>query len=117
MTFAILYRASFYALLALASLILNMDATVEYAHVFPIGMAVACLLAFTLVDRRRSAGLPAGAANLLGICTLFPVYFEYVLDPTQLVLACGHWLFYLSLVKMFRHKTAGGRLVPDPARP
>ena len=107
MTFAILYRLSFYALLAIGSLILNMDATVDYAHYFPIGMVAACLLAFTLVDRRRSAGLPAGAANLLGICSLFPVYFEYVLDPNQLVLACGHWLFYLTLVKMFRHKTSG----------
>ncbi len=104
MRFEAWYRASLYLLLFLSSLVLNMDADVDYAAFYPPGMAIACVIAFLTVDRNPKWGLDTTTANLLAIASLFVVYFEYRMDPTQVVLACGHWLFYLVLVKMFRPK-------------
>jgi len=106
MTFSGTYRASLYLMLFLGTLILNMDAEVAYAKWYPVGMAVAAVLAFFGVDRDPKLGLAQGTANILGVGALFLVYLEYRADPNQLVLACGHWLYYLMLVKMFRPKAA-----------
>ena len=119
MNFATLYRLSLYLLLFLSALILNMDAEVELRReLYPIGMAVASVAG--AVDRRpppRARPRPADWPNLLGIASLFLVYLEYRVDEYLLVLACGHWLVYLTLIKMFRPKRIERRLVPDPARP
>ncbi|RUL88145.1 transglutaminase TgpA family protein [Tautonia sociabilis] len=113
MSFAPLYRISMYLLMFLAALILNIDSDaairvggsfVRYARLYPIVMALAGVVAYLTVDRRRGFGLGPGTANLLGVASLILVYLEYRLDPNQLVIACGHWLYYLTLVKMFRPK-------------
>ncbi|WP_152050345.1 transglutaminase TgpA family protein [Tautonia marina] len=113
MSFASLYRISMYLLLFLSSLILNIDSDatidlggsfVHYPKLYPLVMALVGMIAFFTVDRRPGKGLTTGAANLLGIASLVLVYIEYQLDRSQLVLACGHWLYYLTIVKMFRPK-------------
>jgi transglutaminase-like putative cysteine protease len=113
MRFESLYRISLYLLLFLAALILNIDSDAalllggsnfRYARFFPAAMAAAGVLAYLGVDRRPGRGLGPGAANLLGVASLMLVYLEYRIDRNQLVLACGHWLYYLTLVKMFRPK-------------
>ncbi|CAN5792668.1 hypothetical protein BH23PLA1_BH23PLA1_18020 [soil metagenome] len=115
--FESLYRISLYLLLFLSTLILNMDSDAalllegggefRYAGFFPVAMALACILAFWTVDRDPKLGLSVGWANLLGLGSIVLVVLEYSNDPNQLVLAVGHWLFYLCLVKMFRPKSAG----------
>ncbi len=104
--FETLYRVSLYVLLFLSALILNMDADVDYAKFYPIGMALAGVLAYWSVDRNPRLGLSVGLANLMALGSFALVFLEISIDPNQLVLACGHWLFYLCLVKMFRPKSA-----------
>ncbi|QDV33831.1 transglutaminase TgpA family protein [Tautonia plasticadhaerens] len=113
MRFESLYRISLYLLMFLSALILNVDADAaillggsnfRYARFFPPVMAAAGVLAYLMVDRRPGRGIGPGTANLLGVASLMLVYLEYRIDPNQLVLACGHWLYYLALVKMFRPK-------------
>ena len=113
MRFESLYRISLYLLMFLSALILNIDSdaaillggsNVRYARIYPLVMASAAVLAYLTVDRRPGRGIGPGTANLLGVASLMLVYLEYRVDQNQLVLACGHWLFYLALVKMFRPK-------------
>ena len=50
--------------------------------------------------------LPRQLANILAVCTLGVLYFEYRLDDTQRIPALAHWLVYLQLIKYFLPKTA-----------
>lgn len=105
MRFASLYRISLYALVTLGTLILNMDADVQYARFYPIGVAIASAIAFLTVDRDPRLGLGNMPSNLIGLLSVGLVYLEVKLDDTLLVLSVGHWLCYLTLVKLFRPKS------------
>jgi transglutaminase-like putative cysteine protease len=107
MTFARLYRASFYVMLFLATLALSVDAAADnpLVPIYPIGVAVAGVVAFFTVDRDPRRGLPPELANLLAFASVALFLLEWGRDDSQLVLALGHWLVYLQLVKMFRPKT------------
>lgn len=106
MRFETIYRVSLYLQLILASILLNMDADPDYARLFPLGLAIACGVALMTTDRDPRLALDPKTANFLGLASVGLVYVEYNADDTQLVLACGHWLAYLTLVKLFRPKTA-----------
>jgi hypothetical protein len=107
MSFAELYRASFYTMLFLATLALSIDAASDnpLAPVYPIVVAVAGVAAFFTVDRNPKRGLPLELANLLAFGSVALFLLEWGRDETQLIQALGHWLVYLQLVKMFRPKT------------
>ncbi|MBX6316707.1 MAG: DUF3488 domain-containing protein, partial [Isosphaeraceae bacterium] len=107
MRFTDFYRLSFYVMLFLAVMVLSIDAAAEntLSAVLPPVVAAAGVLAFLTVDRRPALGLPRDLANWLALGSLGLVYFEYVQDPGALALVLGHWLVYLTLVKMFLPKT------------
>jgi transglutaminase-like putative cysteine protease len=107
MTFDRLYRISFYLMLFLGTLTLNIDAGRDnpLAPLYPLAVAVAGVLALVTVDRNPALGLPRPLANLLGLASIGLSIAEFQYDRTLLVLAMGHWLVYLQLIKMFLPKT------------
>jgi len=103
----LVYRASFYLMLTVATTALSADgAETQFARFYPWGMALAGVVAFVTVDRRRQWALPRTLANALAIVSLGALYFEYTVDDTQLIRALGHWLIYLQLILYFLPKTA-----------
>jgi transglutaminase-like putative cysteine protease len=107
MMFISLYRGSFYLMLFLATLTMSIDATdSKIAMLFPVLVAVAGFLALATVDRHPRLGLTRSAANGLALISIGLVLLEYLIDPTQLLLALAHFLVYLQLIKMFLPKTA-----------
>jgi len=108
MNFRSVYRASFYAMLVLATLVLSIDSTDQnrLAMFYPVAVAAAGFGAFFAVDRNPRLGLSKGTANALGLCSLALTYFEWSYDENLLLLALGHWLVYLQVIKMFRPKTS-----------
>ncbi len=107
MSFANLYRLSFYAMLFSATLVLCVDAVdVPYAAIFPAAVAVAGVAAFLTVDRDRAVAVSDVSLNVLAIGTIPLAALEYlVMGPTLLLQALGHWLVYLQLILMFRPKS------------
>ena len=103
----LVYRASFYLMLVVASLALIGDSTEgQFARLYPRGRD-------DRRDRRVLHGRPAPAvgpaaasSQLLAVATLGLLYVEYKVDETQMIQALGHWLVYLQLVKYFLPKTA-----------
>jgi transglutaminase-like putative cysteine protease len=107
MRFETLYRLSFNVMLFLATLALNIDVARDNptAPLYPLAVAVAAAIAFVTVDRNPKLGLNRELANLLGLASILLSYAEYRYDPSLLVLAMGHWLVYLQIIKMFLPKT------------
>jgi protein-glutamine gamma-glutamyltransferase len=107
MKFRSIYRASFYLMLTLGTLVLSMDATDDnpYALLYPLAVALASVLAFLTVDRNPKLSLSREAASWLALGTIIPLILEWKFDNTRLLLAAAHWLVYLQLVKMFIPKT------------
>ena len=103
MKFALYYRASMYLMLVLATLVLSADATSasHLAMLYPPGVAVAAALAWFTVDQRPKLGLGRDLANMLGLGSAVLAYIEYANDPDNLIIALGHWLVYLAIIKMF----------------
>ncbi len=106
MKFIHLYRISFSLMLLFATLIMCMDATAEspISVLFPLGVALAGIVAYLTVDRHPSLGLSRGAANALGLASIVLVLLEYILDEYKLIIALPHWLVYLQIIKMFLPK-------------
>jgi hypothetical protein len=103
----LVYRASFYLMLFVATMALSGDSPEgRVAKVLSLVVAAAGIAAFLTVDRRGQWALSRRAANLLAIATLGLLYFEYNLDTTQRIAALAHWLVYLQLIKFFLPKTA-----------
>ena len=103
----LVYRASFYLMLVVASMALVGDsADGQFAKLYTMAVAVAGAVAFFTVDLHRTWALPRPLANALAVATLGLLYFEYKIDDTQMIQALGHWLVYLQLVKYFLPKTA-----------
>ena len=103
----LIYRASFYVMLTVATMILCGEATDSRLDWFlPVGVAAAGVFAFFTVDQSRRWGLPRDLANILAVGTLGLLYLEYKSDDTQMIRCLGHWMIYLQLIKYFLPKTA-----------
>jgi protein-glutamine gamma-glutamyltransferase len=103
----LVYRASFYLMLTIATTALGADlAETQFTRFYPLVMIAAGIAAFIIVDRRRQWALPRTLANALALLSLGALYFEYKVDDTQLIRALGHWLIYLQLILYFLPKTA-----------
>jgi len=103
----LVYRASFYLMLTVATLALSGDTgESRFAQLYPLGVIFAGMVAFLTVDRQSGFALSRTVANGLAVLTVAVLYFEYRLDDTQLIRALGHWLVYLQLIKYFLPKTA-----------
>jgi transglutaminase-like putative cysteine protease len=107
MTLLPLYRASMYVMLTLATLVLSINAEVynRFAMLYPLAVALAGVGAFVTVDRRAAQGLARDVANLLAVGSFLVAMLEFWGEAERLPLALGHWLVYLSLIKMFLPKT------------
>jgi protein-glutamine gamma-glutamyltransferase len=102
----LVYRASFYVMLFIASASLSSDGREgALGALYTLAVAAAGLLAFFTVDRRQQWAIPRPVANALAVATLPILYFDYRYDENQLIQALGHWLVYLQLIKYFLPKT------------
>jgi hypothetical protein len=102
----LVYRASFYLLMVVATITLTNEAgDSSTGKLYPIAVACAATLAFFTVDRVPRWGLPRQLANLAALATVGVLYFEYKLDDSQMIRSLGHWLVYLQLIKFFLPKT------------
>jgi protein-glutamine gamma-glutamyltransferase len=103
----LIYRASFYVVLTVATTILCGDATDSRLDWFlPWGVGGAGILAFFTVDQSGRWGLPRDLANILAVGTLGLLFLEYRSDETQVIRCLGHWMIYLQLIKYFLPKTS-----------
>src|SRR5205823_1631038 len=101
----LVYRASFYLMLTVATLALSGDTSESrFAQFYPVVVSLAGVVAFLTVDRQSRFALSRTMANGLALLTLGILYFEYRFDDTQLVRSLGHWLVYLQLIKYFLPK-------------
>ncbi len=101
------YRASFYAMLFVSSMVLSGDWSVDKAGaLYPVIIAVAGVVAFLTVDRARLLVLPRRVADAMGVATMAYFYYEYKSDDSELTRALGHWLIHLQLIKYFLTKTS-----------
>ena len=105
MKFELIYRASLYVMLFLATLIVTIDsaATIGLPSLaYSAIVAGAGALALVTVDSNRRRGLPRWIAEyVLGIGSIYVAWVEYRSDPDQLIHALAHLLIYLILIKMF----------------
>jgi hypothetical protein len=103
----LVYRASFYLMLVIATMALSGDGQEgPFGRLYTLAVIAAAIVAFFTVDRQRQWALPRPIANSMAVATLFVLYLEYRFDDTQLIQALGHWLVYLQLIKFFLPKTA-----------
>ena len=101
----LVYRASFYLMMTVATTALCADPTdVRGGWFLPPVVAAAGLAAFLTVDRKPEWSLPSGLATLLGVGSLGLLYAEYTMDETQAIRCLGHWLISLQLIKYFLPK-------------
>jgi transglutaminase-like putative cysteine protease len=107
MRFDTVYRVSQYVMLALATLALNIDSIRDYPWivVYPIAAVVAGAVALLTVDRNPSLGIPRDLANVLAMVSILPSFLEYRYESYLIVLAAGHWVTMLQLVKTFLPKS------------
>lgn len=110
MKFRTTYRASFYAMLFFATLVLSIDVTDQnrLAMFYPVAVAVAGAAAFFTVDRHSELSLSVSTTNFLGIASIAAALFEYWYDESLTLLAIGHWLVYLQLILVFQVKSTRG---------
>ncbi|WP_337173094.1 DUF3488 and transglutaminase-like domain-containing protein [Paludisphaera sp.] len=101
----LVYRASFYLMMTVATTALCADTSDDRGGwLLPPVVAAAGLAAFLTVDRKPEWSLPPSLATLLAVGSLGLLYFEYSLDDTQLIRCLGHWLVSLQLIKYFLPK-------------
>lgn len=106
MRFENLYRVSFYIMLFLATLVLNIEDSREnwVAWLLPPVVAVTAVMAFLTVDRNPRYGFSLGTATLCSWLAIVLCYLEYRLNENRLIESLTHWLVYLQLIKMLRPK-------------
>jgi hypothetical protein len=103
----LVYRASFYLMLVVATMASSGDGQEgPFGRLYTLAVVAAGIVAFFTVDRQRQWALPRPVANSMAVGTLIVLYFEYKVDETQMIQALGHWLVYLQLIKYFLPKTA-----------
>jgi hypothetical protein len=105
----LVYRAIFYIMLAVASMVSSGDTSgPRLARFLPLAVAAAGIVALVTVDRRQDWAPPRTLVNLLAVASLGALYYESHVDgsadPTQMIIALGHWLIYLQLIKYFMPK-------------
>ncbi|MBV8194121.1 MAG: DUF3488 domain-containing protein, partial [Candidatus Dormibacteraeota bacterium] len=107
MSSILIYRASSYVMLSVATTILCGKASDSRLDWFlPVGVAAAGALAFFTVDQPRRWGLPRDLANILAVGTLGVLFLEYRSEQSRLIRCLGHWMVYLQLIKYFLPKTS-----------
>ena len=107
MSSSLIYRASFYVMMTVATTILCGDATDSRLDwILPVAVAVAGTLAFFTVDQPGHWGMPRDLANLLAVGTLGFLYLEYKSNDAQMIRCLGHWMIYLQLIKYLLPKSA-----------
>lgn len=105
MKFSQIYRASFYTMLTLATLVVSVDTSDnKIAMLYPVAVAVVGVLAFLTVDRNPRLGFSRDLANLLALASVALCLIEYKIDEDLMLLALAHWLVYLQLIKMLLPK-------------
>jgi len=106
-SFATLYRVSFYLMLVIASLVMSIDAADNrFAMLYPVAVACAGAIAFLTVDRpRREVAVSNSLLNTVALASVSLSVVEYAIDNSLLLLALGHWLIYLEMVLLFRSKS------------
>jgi hypothetical protein len=103
----LIYRASFYVMLTVATIIVCGEGGDSRLDRFlPLVVGAAGILAFLTVDRTGRWGLPRELANLLALGTLGILFIEYRVDESQVIHSLGHWTIYLQLIKYFLPKTS-----------
>jgi transglutaminase-like putative cysteine protease len=103
----LVYRASFYLMLFVATMSLSGDSPEgRFAGILGLIVAAVGAVAFFMVDRAGRWTMPRRMANLLALGSIAILYFEFSLDPNQRIPALSHWLVCLQLIKYFLPKTA-----------
>jgi transglutaminase-like putative cysteine protease len=103
----LVYRGSLYAVLALSTVILTVDVTDSRVDwLLPIGVGLAVVFSFFMVDQGPLWALPRDLANLVALGTLGLLYVEYKVDENQLIRCLGHWVTYLLIIKCMLPKTS-----------
>ena len=104
----LVYRASFYLMLFVATMALSNETPEgQFARLPRHWLSRSpALLPTTPSIENEVLVLPRQLANILAVCTLGVLYFEYRFDETQRIPALAHWLVYLQLIKYFLPKTA-----------
>ena len=93
MKFVAIYRASFYVMLTLTTLVMSIDATDlnPIAMLFPMAVALISAIAFVTVDRNPKIAMSRGTASLLGVASIGLCLYEYWWDENLFLLAFAHW--------------------------
>ena len=107
-----LFRASVYLMLVMASIALSIDSSRDNptAMAYPLVTLILSIWAFQQVDRGRISGLSRRLGSTLALLSI-PLVFAEVrigwryLESDLLVLALGHWLLYLSWIKIMMPKS------------
>ena len=107
-----LFRASVYLMLVMASVALSIDSSRDNptAMAYPLVTLILSIWAFQQVDRGRISGLSRRLGSTLALLSI-PLVFAEVrigwryLESDLLVLALGHWLLYLSWIKIMMPKS------------
>ncbi|MFO0889582.1 MAG: transglutaminaseTgpA domain-containing protein [Isosphaeraceae bacterium] len=103
----LVYRGSFYMMLAVAAMIVCGDSSgSRLDSLLLVAVPVAGVLAFFTVDMKPRLGLPRDLANVLALGTLGLLFFEYRTLENPLIQCLGHWVIALQLIKYFLPKTA-----------
>lgn len=78
---------------------------------YPIVVALCAIAAYIFTDRLKWMQLPHFVSNCLGLLILFTVFRELWVGSEHSILALGHFLVYLQVVKFFRQKRPGDFLM------
>lgn len=107
-----LFRGSIYAMLLLATFALSVDSTGDNptAMAYPIVTLGLSVWAYFNVDNGKSSGLNRKRGNWLALLSIPLVFAEVrigwrLLESDLLVLALGHWLTYLTWIKIAMPKS------------
>lgn len=71
---------------------------------YPVVVATCAVAAFFFTDKLRLMQLPHFVSNCLGLVILFTIFRELWMGSQHTILALGHFLVYLQVVKFFRRK-------------
>ncbi len=110
MSFRTLHRVSVDIMLVLAAAVLSMDVAVigenPLSPYYPVFVALTCVATFFLVDRNPDASLSPAWSNALAASSVVLFMAELAYDFDSLVLVFGHWLIYLTMIKLVLPKSA-----------
>lgn len=94
-----------YLLLCLGTTALWLSETNQIAP-YPLVVGLCAVAAYFFTDRFRLMELPHIVSNLLAIVIMFTIFRELWVGSQNAMIALGHFLVYLQVVKFFRQKQA-----------